>query len=308
MVEVKKKRIIFLVGPTGIGKSAVAIILAKKINAEIISCDSIAVYRKMNIIASKVPLSQRRKIKHHLVDIVSSKEEYNVAKYRKDALAICKKLFFKGKIPLFVGGTGLYYSIIRDGLFPEIGEDRLIRAKLNRQLKSKGSKYLYKKLIKIDPVAAKKIHPNDTRRIIRALEVYLISGKQISLLQKNRIGLDNEYDIKVFGLYLEREELYNRINLRVDKMFRLGLINEVKWLLKHKISKTAVCAIGINELKGYFNGSYTLGQANYLIRRNSRHYAKRQLTWFKKDKRIEWINIKDKEKPNHVAERIKKFL
>ncbi len=300
----KNKKIIFLVGSTGIGKSAVAIILAKKNNAEIISCDSMQVYRKMDIITSKVTPVQRKKIKHYLLDAINPGQEYNVAKYRKDALAICDKLFLKGKIPLFVGGSGLYYSIIIDGLFPEAPQDKLIRGKLNKQLEARGSKYLYKRLVKIDQAAAKKIHPNDARRIIRALEVYLKTGSQISALQKNRIGLGKEYEIKIFGLNLERKALYDKVNARVDKMFRLGLINEVKLLLKHKLSKTAASAIGINELKGYFDGLYSLGQAKYLIQRNSRHYAKRQLTWFRKDKRIQWINIDKTDSAGQVAQKI----
>ena len=304
----KKKKIIFLVGPTGIGKSAAAIILAKKNNSEVISCDSIAVYRKMDIITSKVTLAQRRKIKHHLIDIINPAQKYNVAKYRKEAITICSKLFSKNKIPLFVGGTGLYYSVVIDGLFPHVAEDKLIRDKLNKQLEARGSKYLYKRLMKIDQAAANKIHPNDSRRIIRALEVYLKTGKQISRLQKNRVGLGREYDIKVFGLNLERDALYERVNARVNKMFRLGLVSEVRRLLQHKLSKTAACAIGINELKGYFNGLYSLEEAKRLIQRNSRHYAKRQLTWFRNDSRIQWINIKKNETSGEIAKRIYGFL
>lgn len=308
MPEEKKKKIVFLVGPTGIGKSAVAIILAKKINAEIVSCDSIAVYRKMDIIASKATPGQRKKIKHHLLDVVNPAQEYNVAKYRKGALSICDKLFLKGKVPLFVGGSGLYYSIIIDGLFPHVPQDKSIRAKLNRQLETKGSKYLYKRLTKIDPAAAKKIHPNDARRIIRALEVYLKTGKQISMLQKNRSGLGKEHELNVFGLNLKRPALYRRVDARVNQMFRLGLINEVKRLLKHKLSKTAACAIGINELNGYFNGLYPQDEAKRLIQRNSRHYAKRQLTWFRKDKRIQWIDINKADSPAQVSLKIWKKL
>ncbi len=299
-----KKEIIFLVGPTGIGKSAAAISLAKKINAEIISCDSMQVYRKMDILTSKVALAQRKKVKHHLLGILDPGKEYDVAKYRKDALEICEKLFSKGKIPLVTGGTGLYYSIIIDGLFPAVPQDKIIRMKLNKQLALKGSAYLYKKLTEVDPQASAKIHPNDARRIIRALEVYLKTGKRISLLQKNRIGLGREYKIKVFGLNAKRKFLYGRIDRRVDKMFDLGLINEVRRLLKQKLSKTAACAIGIRQLKGYFDGRYSLSDARRLIQRDSRHYAKRQLTWFRKDKRIAWINIKEKETPGEIAKRI----
>ena len=303
-----KKKIIFLVGPTGIGKSKVAISLAKKINAEIISCDSMQVYRKMDILTSKASLAQRKQIKHHLLGIVDPKQEYNVAQYRKDALSVCDKLFLKGKPPLFVGGTGLYYSVVIDGLFPAVPQDRQIRAKLNKQLKCKGKKYLYQRLVKVDPVAAKKIHPHDSRRVIRALEVYLKTGKRISLLQKARKGLGQEYEIKVFGLNLNRNFLYHRIDQRVKKMFDSGLIAEVKRLFKNKLSKTATAAIGINEIKGYLGERYSLDEAMRLMQRNSRHYAKRQLTWFKKDKRIQWININKKESATQIALRIWKKL
>ena len=145
-----KKKIVFLLGPTGIGKSAVAVNLAKKINAEIISCDSMQVYRSMDILTSKIAFAQRKKVKHHLLSIINPEQEYNAAKYRQDALLICEKLFVKGKIPLFVGGTGLYYSVIIDGLFPAVPQDKLIRARLEKQLISRGNKYLYSRLVKVE--------------------------------------------------------------------------------------------------------------------------------------------------------------
>ncbi|MDP2927622.1 MAG: tRNA (adenosine(37)-N6)-dimethylallyltransferase MiaA [Candidatus Omnitrophota bacterium] len=303
-----KKKIVFLLGPTGIGKSAVAISLAKKINAQIISCDSMQVYRKMDILTWKVTSGQRKKVKHHLLGMIDPEQEYNVAKYRKAALSICDKLFSKGKIPLFVGGTGLYYSIIVDGLFSAVPQDKLIRAKLEKQLKLKGNKYLYRRLAKVDSAAAAKIHSNDARRIIRALEVYLKTGMRISQLQKNRAGLGKEYEVKIFGLNSKRQSLYDAIDQRVDKMFNLGLINEVKRLVKHKLSRTAKCAIGIRELKGYFAGQYSLAEGKRLMQRASRHYAKRQLTWFRKDKRIQWVSINKSQSPTQVALKLWKKL
>ena len=303
-----KKKIVFLLGPTGIGKSAVAISLAKKINAEIISCDSMQVYRAMGILTSRVTAKQRKKVKHHLLGVIDPGQEYNVAKYRQEALAICDKLFSKSKIPLFVGGTGLYYSIIVDGIFPAVPQDKLIRAKLEKQLKLKGSKYLYRRLARVDSVAAEKIHSHDARRIIRALEVYLKTGKRISQLQKNRVGLGKEYAVKIFGLNSRRQFLYDTIDQRVDKMFNRGLINEVKRLDKLKLSQTARCAIGIRELKGYFAELYPLAEARRLMQRNSRHYAKRQLTWFRKDKRIQWVNVNKMESPAQVAHKLWKKL
>jgi len=301
---VLKKKIFFLVGPTSIGKSAVAISLAKKIKAEIISCDSMQVYRGMDIITSKAAPTHRRLVKHHLLDAIKPHQEYNVARYRKEALEICDKLFKEGKLPLFVGGTGLYYSIIIDGLFPAVPEDKKIRAGLYKEAKAKGGGRLYKKLYKVDPAAAMKIHPNDTRRVIRALEVFMLTGKRISFLQKQRKGLGPEYEVKIFGLNTNRGSLYKKINTRVEKMFTLGLIEEVKRLLKGKLSKTASCAIGIKQLKDYFDGKYSLEEARRLIQQETRRYAKRQLTWFRKDKRIKWINIGEGEKPAAIANRI----
>ncbi|MDD5506258.1 MAG: tRNA (adenosine(37)-N6)-dimethylallyltransferase MiaA [Candidatus Omnitrophica bacterium] len=303
-----KKKIIFIVGPTAIGKSAIAIHLARKINAEIVSCDSMQVYRSMDIVTSQPSRAQRRKVKHHLLGVVDPSREYNVARYRKEAMSVCKKLFLKGKIPLFVGGTGLYYSIIIDGLFSAVPEDKLIRSRLYKQLTLKGNRYLYERLAKIDPPSAKKIHLNDARRIIRALEVYAKTGIPMSALQKKRAGLGDEYEIRIFALTTDRQALYDKINKRVGKMFSSGLINQARYLLRRKLSKTATCAIGIRELAGYFNGVYSLEEAKRLIQRNSRHYAKRQFTWFRKDKRIHWVNIKDKESPGEVARRIWKKL
>jgi len=303
-----KKKIIFLVGPTAIGKSAIAIHLAKKINAEIVSCDSMQVYRSMDIVTSQPSRAQRKKVKHHLLGVVDPSKEYNVARYRKEAMLVYKELFLKGKTPLFVGGTGLYCSIIIDGLFPAAPEDKLIRARLYKQLALKGNKYLHKRLAKIDPLSAKKIHLNDARRIIRALEVYAKTGMPISALQKKRSGLGDEYEISIFALNTDRQALYDKINKRVAKMFRSGLINQVRYLLRRKLSKTANCAIGIRELKGHFDGAYSLEEAKRLIQRNSRRYAKRQFTWFRKDKRIQWVNIKHKDSPGEVAKRIWKKL
>ncbi|MFH1190772.1 MAG: tRNA (adenosine(37)-N6)-dimethylallyltransferase MiaA [Candidatus Omnitrophota bacterium] len=303
-----KKKIIFLMGPTGAGKSAVAISLAKKLNTEIISCDSMQVYRGLDIITSKVTLAQRKIVKHHLLSVINPESEYNVAKYRKQAVSICSKLDHQGKIPLFVGGTGLYYSIIVDGLFPDVPQDSKVRAKLYKLLAAKGSPFLHQRLANVDYVSSLKIHAHDAKRIIRALEVFIITGKPISYLQGQRLGLGPVYDVRVFGLNINRQALYLKIDQRVDKMFKLGLITEVKKLLKRKLSRTASYAIGIPELQGYFNRKYSLDEAKRLIKRNSRHYAKRQLTWFRHDKRIQWIKIEDGEKPAAIADRIIKKI
>ena len=303
-----KTQIIFLVGPTAVGKSEVAVCLTKKINAEIISCDSMQIYKGMDIITSKPSLALRRKIPHHLIDAVSPAAEYNVSRYRRAALKKIKEVIERKKTPLFVGGTGLYMSILIDGIFKAKAEDKNIRERLYKEAKQKGNEYLYIKLKKVDPEAAVKIHPNDTKRIVRALEVFESTGKTISYLQKQRIGLTEKYEVRIFCLDIKRDKLYKRINERVERMFSKGLEREVKGLLKERLSRTAAFAIGIKELKGYFDGLYSLEEAKRLMKRNTRQYAKRQITWFRKGKRINRINIKEEEKPKDIAKNLWKEL
>ena len=300
----EKRRIIFLVGPTAIGKSEVAVYLAKKLNAEIISCDSMQIYRGMDLITSKPAKILRKRVGHHLIDIISPAREYNVSKFRKDALKKIQEIGQRGKVPLLVGGSGLYMSILIDGIFNFESKDELIRKRLYRLAGLYSSHYLYKRLKVVDPEAAARVHPNDTKRIVRALEVFEVTGKPISCLQKSRCGLSEEYEINIFCLNMEREKLYKRIEERVEKMFANGLIPETKRLLKTKLSKTASYAIGIKELKGHFAGLYALEEAKRLMKHNTRLYAKRQLTWFRKDKRIIWIRVGNKEAPASVANRI----
>ncbi len=303
-----RRKIIFIVGPTATGKTDIAIGLAKKIKAEIISCDSMQIYKGMDIITSQPSVGLRKKILYHLISIISPDKEYNVSQYRKAALKKIKEVLDKGKIPLLVGGTGLYMSILLDGIFDIKAENKNIRRKLHKEASKFGSQRLHIRLQAIDPAAALKIHPNDAKRIIRALEVYEVTGKPISELQKHRVGLWGKYDIKIFCLNMARDELNNRIEKRVDQMLKNGLIGEVKKLLKKKLSCTASYAIGLEELKSYLDGGYDLETAKQLITRNTCLYAKRQLTWFRKDKRIERVNINSRENHRQVAERLLKKI
>jgi tRNA dimethylallyltransferase len=299
-----KPKIIFIVGPTAIGKTEIAVNLAKKLKAEIVSCDSMQIYKYMDIITSKPSKKILKEIPHYLIGRLNPCREYNVSSYRRQALGKIKEILEKGKTPIFVGGTGLYMSILIDGIFSEKAKDDKVRVMLYRQAKKFGGKYLHDKLKNIDYEAALKIHPNDTKRIVRALEVFKTSGKPISVLQKTRKGLKDKYDIKVICLNLPREKLYRKINQRVEEMFDKGLVSEAKKLLKLKLSKTAACAIGIKEIKCYLDGSYNLKQVKDVIKRNTRRYAKRQLCWFRKDKRIEWLKIKTEDSPEMTANRI----
>ena len=201
----------------------------------------------------------------------------------------------------------MYMSVVINGIFPGGGENPEVRQRLYRQSGKHGGDYLHSRLKKIDPEAAAKIHPHDTRRVVRALEVYHITGKPISLLQKQRKGIADKYDVRIFCLNPERAELYERIDRRVDRMFSRGLVKEVKKILKNRLSKTAEKAIGIREVGEYLNGHISFAEAKNLMKRNTRLYAKRQLTWFRKDKRTRWIEVGE-ESPQRVAERIVSFL
>ncbi|MDP2905416.1 MAG: tRNA (adenosine(37)-N6)-dimethylallyltransferase MiaA [Candidatus Omnitrophota bacterium] len=304
-----KEKILFLVGPTASGKTAAAVIFAKRIGAEIISCDSMQVYKGMDIITSKPFPALRKKVPHYLIGVVSLAKDYDVTRFRRAALNKAKDILKRGKIPLFVGGTGLYMSVLLDGIFKTKASDPRLRERLYKLAQNKGSLYLYNRLLRVDPAAALKIHPNDTRRLIRALEVFTATGKPISELQKKRKGLYADYDVKILCLGLKRERLYRRIEQRVERMFNKGLLDEVRKLLRRKLSRTASAAIGIKELKGYFDGQYDLAEAKELVKLNTRRYAKRQLTWFRKDKRITWVKLTGNESPKETADKLwKKFF
>ncbi|MCX7661559.1 MAG: tRNA (adenosine(37)-N6)-dimethylallyltransferase MiaA, partial [Candidatus Omnitrophica bacterium] len=266
----KRKKVLFLIGPTAVGKSEVAVELAKKIGAEIISCDSMQVYKGMDILSSMPSKDLTHTVKHHLINIVNPSKEYDVYQYYKSALRKVKEIIKKRRIPLFVGGSGLYINILLNGIFKLKGSSKRIRDLLYLEAKNKGLHYLYERLKKIDPQVSSKIHPHDLRRIVRALEVYEISRIPISQLHKQRKGLFNLYEIKIFGLWMQKNLLYERIKDRLENMFNKGLIQEVKRLLGKNLSKTASSAIGIQEIKGYLEGKYDLDTAKSLIEKRTR--------------------------------------
>jgi tRNA dimethylallyltransferase len=281
-------RIIFLVGPTASGKTGLSIELAKKLNAEIISCDSMCVYKEMDILTSKPSRADRKRIRHHLIDIVSPGEEFSVAEYRRQALAKIDEIFKRGRTPLFVGGSGLYVKAVIDGLFPSAEKDLKFRKKQEMLAIRYGNTYLYKKLKKIDPERAARIHPNDLRRIVRALEIYHTEKRSPSELKAHTESL--KYDFKILGLMLERNQLYKNIDDRVEEMFKRGVVREVKGLSKKKLGMTAGKALGYSEVLGYIKGKYSLEEAKELLKKNTRHFAKKQLTWFRPDQRITWLS------------------
>ncbi|HDZ76828.1 MAG TPA: tRNA (adenosine(37)-N6)-dimethylallyltransferase MiaA [Candidatus Omnitrophica bacterium] len=301
-----KKQIIFIVGATATGKTKFAHLLAKKINGEIISADSVSIYRGMDIISSKPSGLMRNEMLYYLVDVVSVGREYNVAKFVKAVASQVRQILRREKVPIIVGGSGLYVDSLLYGLFKARASNLKLRKKLNYEAERFGSEKLYRRLEVLDPEAAAKIHPNNTRRIIRALEVCIETGDKFSKLKEKRSGLVDKYEVKIFGLNLKRDILYTRIDQRVDKMFKDDLVEEVKSLFKSKLSKTANQALGIKEIRGYLGGDYDIARAAYLLKRNTRHFAKRQITWFKRNKAIIWIDAEStaRKKINTVISQI----
>jgi len=290
-MRVTEGKIIFIVGPTAVGKTRVAIRLAKRLRSEIISADSMQVYKGMSIISQAPTKCERRLVKHHMVGLVDPAGEFSVAHFCKKAVRIIKSAVRKRGAVVVVGGSGLYIKALIDGIFPSPEADREYRDKLYRYAIRNGSSKLHKKLEEIDPASAGKIHPNDTRRIVRALEIYHSTGKTKTELAAETTGLKDRYVVSIFGLNMPREKLYSGIESRVDRMFRDGAVREAKRLLKKDLSRTASVVLGLKEISGYVNGEYGLDEAKEMLAKNTRNFAKRQLTWFRADKRIKWFDV-----------------
>lgn len=279
-------------GPTASGKSAVAIEVAKRINGEIISADSMQVYRHLDIGTAKVTKQEQAMIPHHLIDCCEPDEIYSVARFKLEALDKINDIINRGKVPIICGGTGLYISAILEGIdFVQTDTEPELRVKIELAVQQEGLEAAYSRLQKIDPQACDRIHPADRKRIIRALEIYELTGKNQTwhLNQSKLAGVNFRFNI--FVLNHDREILYNRINQRVLKMFEQGLVEEAKWFYDHypKIA-TAHQAIGYKEAFRYLNQEETLEQAIETISQATRRYAKRQLTWFRRYKTANWIN------------------
>lgn len=295
-----------IVGPTAVGKSKVAIELAKRIKGEIISCDSRQVYKHLNIGTAKPTKEERKKIPHHLIDVIEPHEEFNAFLYARKAHRAISEIHKKKKTPILVGGSGLYVRATVDGIFLGAKKNKAIRERLGKF----SSNTLYKKLKGVDSATAFCLHPHDKVRIIRALEVYELTGQPISALQKISRGKRPNYDLLMIGLKRERKELYRKINQRAERMIKKGLVKEIESILKKGFSKDlpALKGLGYKEIISYLDGEYDLKEAIRLLKRNSRRFAKRQLTWFNKDKRIHWIEIAKKDSINRVVSKIIKSI
>ncbi|MCA9396153.1 MAG: tRNA (adenosine(37)-N6)-dimethylallyltransferase MiaA [Candidatus Omnitrophica bacterium] len=278
-----------LVGPTASGKTEAIELLADLLSIEVINCDSMQVYQQIPIASQVPPSDLLKKVPHHLIDFVHPSREYSVSEYVRDARVAISEIRGRKKMPVICGGTGLYFNSLMDGLFDGPSADEDFRNALTREVALHGPEFLHERLTQSDPKAAAKIHPNDIRRVIRALEVIEVTGKVFSDLKEQRSGLFDEMNIRVLGLQWPRAELYNRINLRVDQMLADGLKDEISKLLDQPLSKTVTACLGVHEIGAYLTGEATLEEATASLKQNTRRFAKRQIAWFKRDERIEWV-------------------
>lgn len=287
-----ERKIIVIVGPTCSGKTRVGISFAEKLQTEIISADSRQIYRHLNIGTASPTAAELAKIKHHFINFLEPDENYNVSRFETEALKIIDGLFEKEKIPVVVGGSGLYIEALIDGIFNLVNVDEEYREELKQKRESFGNQFLYEELVKIDPESASKMLPQNWKRVMRALEVFYITGEPIWKFQKN-YARNVDCEFIQFGLNWEREKLYRNIERRVEEMMTNGLVDEVKNILAKGYTKNlnALNTVGYKEVISYLENEITLERAVELIKRNTRRFAKRQLTWFRKDERIKWLPI-----------------
>lgn len=300
-----KKPLIILTGPTSVGKTSLSISLAKAVNGEIISADSMQVYKYMDIGTAKITSKEMEDIPHYLISEFMPDEEFNVVKFQKYAKDYINAIYEKNKIPILVGGTGFYIqAVLYDIDFEESNSDYSYREELTQLAINKGTLFLHELLTKVDPSSAEAIHPNNLKRIIRALEYVKQTGQPISAHNEEQRNRKSPYLYRYFVLNKERSKLYEAINNRVDIMINNGLVNEVKQLLDMGYTKDMVSmqGLGYKELIDFIEGHYSLEEAIYKLKKDTRHYAKRQLTWFKREKDVTWVNKDDFTKEDEILE------
>lgn len=305
-----KEKVLVIAGPTAVGKTDLSIELAKRLNGEIISADSMQIYKYMDIGSAKVTKEEMKNIKHYMIDVVDPKEPFSVSQYKDMAKKSINEIISKNKLPIIAGGTGLYIDSITCNMdFSETDKDENYRKELEELAIKKGNDYIHEMLKDIDIESYNKIHPNNRKRVIRALEVYKLTGKPFSSYNKGRKMYESDYDVHYYVLTMNREKLYERINLRVDIMMEKGLLKECETLKKmgYTSNMQSMQGIGYKELLDYLNGKSTLEEAVNMIKQGSRNYAKRQLTWFRRDPRAIFLdkdNLTDEEIINIITKDI----
>lgn len=316
MIDTEKKPLIILTGPTAVGKTKASIGLAKAIGGEIISADSMQVYRHMDIGSAKITKEEMADVPHYLIDVLEPEEEFHVVRFQQMAKAAMADMYSRGKIPIIVGGTGFYIqALLYDIDFTENEGDSVYREKLEALAKEKGAAYLHGQLAMVDPKSAEEIHANNIKRVIRALEFYHQTGQKISEHNERERQKESHYQFCYFVLNDRRECLYERIDQRVDQMIRNGLVQEVQTLKERGCTKQMVSmqGLGYKEIFSYLEGDCSLEEAVYIIKRDTRHFAKRQLTWFKRERDVIWVqkdelNYDDKKLLQSLLESIKERM
>lgn len=287
-----KKPLIILTGPTAVGKTHLSIRLAKAVDGEIISADSMQVYRHMDIGSAKILPEQMEGVPHHLIDCLEPEEEFNVVRFQQMALEAMEGIYQRGRIPILTGGTGFYIQAITGDIdFTSHGEDTTYRRELEKQAAEEGAEVLHQKLRAIDPASADAIHPNNVKRVIRALEYYQQTGQPISAHNQEQRQKESPYNLAYFVLNDQRSRLYEQIDRRVDEMLARGLVEEVKKLktMGYHRGMVSMQGLGYKEILAYLDGECSLEDAVYILKRDTRHFAKRQITWFKREREVEWF-------------------
>lgn len=288
-----KKPLIVLTGPTAAGKTELSIALAKKLNGAIISADSMQVYKYMNIGSAKIRPEEMQGVRHYLVDVLDPREEFHVARFQQMAKEALEEIYRNGQLPIVVGGTGFYIQALLKNIdFDESSGELPCRKELEETARREGGAVLYERLKQVDPESAEAIHPNNVKRVIRALEFYQETGQPISLHNKEQKEKQPPYTYAYFVLNDDRARLYERIDRRVDRMVEQGLVEEVRWLKEHGYDRSLVSmqGLGYKELFPYLDGTCSLEEAVEIIKRDTRHFAKRQITWFKREPDVIWLN------------------
>lgn len=307
--NLEKKKLVILTGPTAVGKTALSIRLAKEIGGEIISADSMQVYKRMDIGSAKITKEEMDGVPHFLVDILEPTQKFDVARFKELTQNAMADIYSRGKIPIIVGGTGFYIqAILKDVDFStEAEENRQIRTRLEEFYKQNGAHALHEKLRNIDPISADSIHENNVKRVIRAIEYYEETGELISTHNEREKQKKSPYQYCYFVLNDDRQKLYERIETRIDEMLANGLVSEVQSLMNEGLTRgmTAMQGLGYKEIAAYLCGEMTLEEAIYVLKRDTRHFAKRQLTWFGREKDVIWI---DKQKLAYDNDKILEFM
>ncbi|MBE6844467.1 MAG: tRNA (adenosine(37)-N6)-dimethylallyltransferase MiaA [Ruminococcus sp.] len=306
----EKIKVIVVAGPTASGKTALGVEIAKAYNGEVVSADSMQIYKGMDIATAKPTAEEMCGVPHHLIDFLERDKAFSVADYVELAGEKIRDISSRGKTPVIVGGTGLYISSLIDNIqFPDIKSDPLIRKRIEEQMAEKGCEVVFEQLKQCDPETAAELHPNNTVRVIRALEVFEITGRKLSSFKEESRLVPSPYDALIFGLnFNERQKLYDRINRRVDIMLENGLVKEAREVYEAGEMKTAANAIGFKELIPYFENDANLDECTEKIKQETRRYAKRQLTWFRKNAKIQWIMLDEFDNKDKILDYCKKNI